>query len=57
MSQDLPLKQWSELSMFGRERVLCFVYGAPEDGFDIPARESGSRRQMQRRRLRSGQNS
>jgi hypothetical protein len=37
MSQDLPSKQWSELSMFSRERMLCFVYGPPEDGFDIPA--------------------
>jgi hypothetical protein len=26
MSQELPSKQWTKLSMFSRQRVLCFVY-------------------------------
>ncbi len=46
MSQELPSKQWSELAMFSRERVLCFVYEPLEDGFDIPAQESSSARQI-----------
>jgi hypothetical protein len=45
MSQDLPSKQWSELSMFGRERMLCFVYGRRKMVLVSRPQESGSTRQ------------
>jgi hypothetical protein len=32
MSQDLPSKQWTKLSIFGQQRMLSFVLGPPADG-------------------------
>jgi hypothetical protein len=44
MSQELPSKQWSELAMFSRERMLCFVYGPGKMVLISPPREMASSR-------------